>query len=358
MKQKKILLSGYFGFDNFGDDAILHVLVSDIKKCDENAEIIAISNNPEKTQKNYGIKSIYRFDFKNIISCMKSSDLFISGGGSILQDVTSLKSLLYYLGLIFLAKILRVKTCIYAQGIGPIRSKIGQLLTSILLKNLVFVSVRDIDSQNLLNKLGVKSVLTADPVWRLECGDVKYNLNAGQEKIKVGVQLRSWHSLDDNKLRNLADAINSTLDSNQYQLILISLQDMQDLGITKRFEKIMNEVNGSFETIIASDLSICEISDLISQLNLFIAMRFHANLISLKFNIPTLAMSYDPKVESLSKEAGIPYVLAGDMGTEELREKILRIINEKNNFIVDLKSFSVKKQQESRQNLELLGKML
>jgi polysaccharide pyruvyl transferase CsaB len=283
MKKKKILVSGYYGFDNFGDDAILHVLVSDIKSSTENPEITVISNNPEKTKLDYGVESIYRFDLRNIFSCMKSSNLYVSGGGSLLQDVTSLKSLLYYLSLIFLAQVLRVKTCIYAQGIGPIRSKTGRFLTSILLKKINLVTVRDTDSQNFLSKLRVKSVLTADPVWRLECSKNKagkltsQNLAIttppsaarddnypGKEKIKVGIQLRKWHSLDDTKLRNLAEAINLTLNDKEYQLILISLQDVQDLDITKCFEKVMKETNSSFETVVVSDLSVCEISDLIS----------------------------------------------------------------------------------------------
>jgi len=358
MKQKKILISGYYGFDNFGDDAILHVLISDVRNSIDNPQITVISNNPKKTKKNYGVESIYRFDFKNIFSCMNSSDLFISGGGSLLQDVTSFKSLLYYLGLIFLAQILRVKACIYAQGIGPIKSKIGRFLTSVLLKNLSFVAVRDTDSQDFLTKLGVKSVLTADPVWRLECDGVKYNTDISKEKTKVGIQLRRWHSLDNEKLKNLAEAINSSFNSKEYQLILISLQDVQDLDVTKRFEEIMKEINSSFEVITASDLSICEVSNLISQLNFFIAMRFHANLISIKFNIPTFAISYDPKVESLSINTEIPFISVKNMNLAEITDNIQVLVNNKYDLTDKLRNFSEKKQLESKQNLELLSKIL
>lgn len=101
MKPIKILISGYYGFDNFGDDVILHIIVSDIKKNVKNVKIVVISNDPEKIKKNYNVDSIHKFDFKSIYSCIKVSDIFISGGGSILQDVTSFKSLIYYLGLIF-----------------------------------------------------------------------------------------------------------------------------------------------------------------------------------------------------------------------------------------------------------------
>src|ERR1035437_9920349 len=115
MNSEKILISGYYGFDNFGDDAILHMLVSNIKANCPNSQITAISNNPDKIKQIYGINSVYRFDLKSIYLEMRKTSLFISGGGSLLQDVTSLNSLIYYLGLIFLAQISGKKTYIFAQ---------------------------------------------------------------------------------------------------------------------------------------------------------------------------------------------------------------------------------------------------
>ena len=90
---KKVVISGYYGFDNFGDDAILSVLCDKLKSL--NAGVTVISSNPSKTANDYGVKAVKNFDIKTLVKTIKSSDILISGGGSLLQDVTSLKSLLY-----------------------------------------------------------------------------------------------------------------------------------------------------------------------------------------------------------------------------------------------------------------------
>ena len=118
----RYVVSGYIGFDNFGDEAIASVLTSNQKKIGAE-KITLISSNPPKTSKLYGVESTGMFGF---VKPIKDSDVLISGGGSLLQDVTSLKSLVYYLGIIMTALFFRKKVIIYAQGFTPFRTKIGK----------------------------------------------------------------------------------------------------------------------------------------------------------------------------------------------------------------------------------------
>lgn len=354
---RKILISGYYGFDNFGDDAILHTLLLNIKTNIPDSQITVISKNPVKIKQTYGVDSVYTFDYKEILSKIMNSDLFISGGGSLLQDVTSLKSLFYYLALIFLAKLFNVKTYIYAQGIGPIKNKFGRILTGFILKRANLITVRDKKSKDFLSRLGVDSILTADPVWDIR---IEHENDSSLEpsEIKVGVQLRNWYSLDDKKLDSIADALNSSFNSPDYQLVLISLQDSLDLEVTKRLQKLIKDRNPTANVELKSDLSIFDSISLIYNLDYLVAMRYHACLVSLKFNIPTLALSYDPKVESLSSEAGIPHISIDNLSEEELNGKISVLVSEKTIYEDKIKDFSAKKEVESRQNTELLSKIL
>ncbi|OGI19219.1 MAG: polysaccharide pyruvyl transferase CsaB [Candidatus Melainabacteria bacterium RIFOXYA2_FULL_32_9] len=358
MKTKNILISGYYGFDNFGDDAILHTLLHNLRTNFKNCQITVISKNPAKIKQDYDVNSVYTFDYKEIIKQMKSTDLYISGGGSLLQDITSIKSLFYYLALIFLAELFKIKTCIYAQGIGPIKSKLGKILTGIILKKVDLITVRDQQSKEFLDKLGIKSYLTADPVWNIDLKNMnKSNLVLNTEKRKVGIQLRDWYLLNNEKLEYLVEAINLNFDDN-YQLILISLQDSHDLEVTKKFNEILKLKNPNFDIHLASNLSISSSISLISQLDYIIAMRYHASLIAIKSSIPTLAISYDPKVEILSKEAEIPYIFIENLNKEELNKKICELIEKKSSYEDKLRDFSAKKELESRQNVDLLSKML
>ena len=138
---KHIAVSGYYGFDNFGDEAILNVLTKELKK---NGHYVTVfSKNPAKTGFNLGVNSVYTFDFKNLIKTLKNADVLISGGGSLLQDATSLKSLFYYLFVIFIAQLFKKDVIIFAQGIGPINNILGKICTKILLRKCKYITVRD-----------------------------------------------------------------------------------------------------------------------------------------------------------------------------------------------------------------------
>jgi polysaccharide pyruvyl transferase CsaB len=358
MKTKKILISGYYGFDNFGDDAILHTLLHNIKTNISNSQISVISKNPVKIKQKYNINSVYTFNYMAILKHIITSDLFISGGGSLLQDVTSFKSLIYYLSLIFLAKLFNVKTYVYAQGIGPINNKLGRVLTGFILKKVNLITVRDQQSKDFLDKLGISSILTADPVWCFEEENLDKHLILEPQKIKVGVQLRDWSLLNDQKLESIANSLKLNFADQKYQIILISLQDSKDLVIAQKLEKFLKSKNPELNVKLINKLSLFDSISLISQLDYLIAMRYHAGLVAIKYGIPTLTISYDPKVKTLSKEAEIPNIEVDTINEEELNRKIQELIDNKSEHKDKLKNYAAKKELLSRQNIDLLSKIL
>ena len=103
----KAVISGYYGYKNFGDEIILSVLVEHLKNL--NCEITVLSGDTEYTKEHNNINAIDRFKFKDVLREIKSCDFLISGGGSLLQDATSLKSLIYYLSIIVLGLIFKKK---------------------------------------------------------------------------------------------------------------------------------------------------------------------------------------------------------------------------------------------------------
>src|SRR5574344_2548048 len=125
----KIVISGYYGFNNAGDEAMLTAIVESLRKLEPEVALTVISGNPTETKTKYNVESIYRFDAPQILTALKNTDLLVSGGGSLLQDVTSKKSLLYYLTVIAAAKHFGKKVMFFAQGIGPIRCGFLRTLT-------------------------------------------------------------------------------------------------------------------------------------------------------------------------------------------------------------------------------------
>ena len=286
------VVSGYIGFDNFGDEAIAQVLTSYLKKI-QAEKITLISSNPTKTAKLYGVNSVGMFDF---IKPIIESDILISGGGSLLQDVTSLKSLLYYLSVILLAMALGKKVYIFAQGFTPFRTKIGKFLTKFVLKRCDKISVRDFKSHEFLNNMGIKSELVSDPVFGITIPE--------KQKSGVGIQLRSFDRLDDVFLKKLAEKIAQEFSGEEIKLI--SLQDSYDLNVLIKFGQYLKEKGVDYK--IYQNLDVEKAIDIISSVEYLIGMRFHANLVAAKAGVKILGINYDIKVKTLAQKVGFPII--------------------------------------------------
>lgn len=286
----KYVVSGYIGFDNFGDEAIAKILVSYLKSTDAE-KITYISSNPQKTSQTLEVTSVRMLDF---VKPILESDVLISGGGSLLQDITSLKSLIYYLVVILTALLFGKKVVIFAQGFTPFRTKLGKFFTKLILKYCDKISVRDFQSQEYLWTMGISSKLVSDPVFALEIPH--------QEKKEIGIQLRNNSYLTDSFLNKLAKEIAQNFPDKEIKLI--SLQDNLDLEVLNKFKNILEEAG--VKSIIIKNLGVNEAVQTISSLEYLIAMRFHACLIGVKANVKTLGINYDIKVEKLSQETGFP----------------------------------------------------
>ena len=293
---KKILISGYYGFNNFGDEAILGVLLKHLKGHD----VTVLSANPEFTGKTYNVNSINSFNTNLIMERIPQFDILISGGGSLLQNVTSNRSLIYYCGLIYLMASMKKDVVIFAQGIGPIKGFWGNFIAKTALKKCKYISVRDEKSLELLDKWGIKAELVCDPIFDL-------NIPNAKRTRKIGIQLRKFSTLTDDLFDEIVKQIGLRFCDREIELI--AFQDSEDVGIS---QVLLNKLKKKYPTInakVVSGLSNQQVIERVSEYEYFIAMRFHACLLGLKYGIKTLAISYDPKVETLAKKAEIPYLL-------------------------------------------------
>ena len=117
----RIAVSGYYGFKNAGDDAILMALVTTLRALAPGVEITVFSNSPAETRQLYGVRAVNRWNPFRVIWALLHSDLLLSGGGGLLQDVTGggVRSICYYLMVVLLALVVGKPVVYYAQGVGP-----------------------------------------------------------------------------------------------------------------------------------------------------------------------------------------------------------------------------------------------
>lgn len=300
----KILISGYYGFNNIGDESILTAVVANLRNKLEDIDITVLSQNPESTMEKHGVKSVNRKSFRSIIGAVKRCDLLISGGGSLLQDVTSKKSIVYYLMIIWMAQLFGKKVFIYSQGIGPIISKFNRQLTARTLKKASGIVVRDEASKELLIEIGIngdKVFVTADPVLRIK----KAELSVGQtilkeegfqedhSKMTVGWAIRE-KKIDSNFVDEVCISMERLIDEYNAQIVLIPFHYSEDMVVLEEIETRM----GNKVTCIKHKYLTEEMLSIIGNMDVLVGVRLHALIHAAIMGVPMIAISYDPKINS------------------------------------------------------------
>ena len=334
----KIMISGYFGFNNTGDEAILKSMVRAFKEKIPQVKIAVLSHNPLQTSQTYKVKAINRLHLIKIIRCLRNVNLFISGGGGLLQDSTGKGwSILYYLGLILITKTVKVPVMIYAQGIGPINKKINKLLIKWILNKVNLITVRDNHSKKLLNNLGVSGpsiYVNSDPVFLLKKKNINHiidnhpyiqKLINSDNRPLIGISVRECKSNGSDSKRIFAQAADYLIENYQAKIIFLPFQFDEDVHIN---EEILSLMKNKAE-VLKIKLEPEELLSVLSQLSLVVGVRFHSIVFSSMANIPFIAFNYDPKVRYFVEDLGLSELLLEideDTSLKNFQEKIEYVI--------------------------------
>lgn len=141
-KHSRILLCGYYGFGNMGDDALLRSAIVRAKKEFGASSVEALTLHPGRDTKRFGIRCRSRRFPLALLGCRH----LIFGGGTLLQEDTSLRSLCYYSFLILIAKMRGAKVYLWGNGIGSPRTKLGRALMRLCLDRCDHIGLRDMNS--------------------------------------------------------------------------------------------------------------------------------------------------------------------------------------------------------------------
>ncbi len=327
----KFLVTGYYGFLNSGDDAILLSMCEDINSLNIKSTTTILSNSPLSTEKEYPAKAVYRFNIFYVIREIIKCDILLMGGGSLLQDKTSTRSLLYYLSILMFAKVFGKKTMIYANGIGPINNKINRKLTKTVLNKVTLITIRETLSLEELEKMGVTNKmikLTADPVFSLPLKDVsiddiiqKENLDTNKDFVTI--LFRGWRSQED-YVAKMAKVCDYIVKEKNLNVVFIPMKYPTDVKISKEISSKMTEKN----YVISSKLSVYQIVKLVGMSKVCLSMRLHALLYASLKNVPMIGFTYDPKVEYFLKELNMSTIINMDnFQVEEVTNTFDNILN-------------------------------
>lgn len=296
---KHVIMSGYFGFSNSGDDAILKSILESFKSLDPSLNIKVLSKDPSLTEREYGVLAVDRFKLFDVIKSIKASDMLISGGGSLLQDKTSSRSIWYYLLIMKLAKHYKKKVFVYSNGVGPINKKFNRNFTRRVLNKVDYITLRDIDSYNFIKSIGVNNQnvkVLSDPVFNLkEASDESIREKFDINKDTVLVSVRSWMN-DEKLIDELVKFLNYLIDQGK-NIVFMPMQMPRDTTIS---EKIAANLKSS--KIIDEKYPVEILMNLMKNADFIVAMRLHAMIYAIHQNLPFIGLSYDPKTETLLKD--------------------------------------------------------
>ncbi|MGL4345574.1 MAG: polysaccharide pyruvyl transferase CsaB [Cellulosilyticaceae bacterium] len=315
--KKSVVISGYYGFDNIGDEAVLYAIIEALRAQVKDVEITVLSNMPEKTKALYQVGAINRWKIKEINKAIQNCDVLISGGGSLLQDVTSSKTIPYYLFIVKMAQFYKKKVVFYSQGIGPVNKPWSKCLMKYVCNKVDHIFVREEVSQKTLEQLGVhKSPVTVaiDPVLGLSCKqEIKEKVAQKLEGQKtVGIYLRPWQN-DEAVVEALLPIVNH-LTEHGYKVYGVPMYYKEDLKIA---QMLSQKTNGKVN-VIDHELSIEETIAYTACFEFVIGMRLHSLIMAAAVGTPMLALSYDPKVTDFTKEIGVDYCIGVEAITSEL----------------------------------------
>ncbi len=352
-----VAISGYYGFDNLGDEAVLYSLLEALREACPTVRPVVLSHAPERTSALYGVEAVNRWRIGEVYRALTRADLLLSGGGSLLQDVTGLKSLVYYLGVVWLARRLGKPVVFYAQGIGPVKSKTGRLLMRLVASDVQLITVRDENSARDLAEMGVTRPpveVTADPVLGLD--PARADRKKGMEILErtgvfepsagrdggdnqpgsapspgevcsagkphplvgagpalgggggrgsttapvAGVSVREWPGFGEKQQEALARVCDD-LCRRGYRVLFIPLQYPGDLTVSRQVAAMMRER----AAVLDRRLTVGEAVSLVACLDLLIGMRLHALILAAVMGVPPVGISYDPKVDRFLEQLGL-----------------------------------------------------
>lgn len=308
-----IIVSGYYGFDNLGDEAILEELIAELKRLSPPDKIVILSANPSRTAELFGVRSELRTDLASFSQMCQNARVFISGGGGLFQNTRTLGSIMFYALQIFIAKARGAQAVIYAQGIGPLRGRPAEWLTKRAFQLCDAVTVRDSASKAMLDKWGVRALQTADPVWCLEKQRLPKAIEDQVNEIAasklIGLSLRSSHNFSTIHVDALVTALESALPESAH-ILLLPLQMNQDKQLLEEFHGKWRARGRSATLIDTGSLQYpSQWISLFGRCKLVVGMRLHALIMALNAGVGVAGIAYDPKVTAVLREFDQPILI-------------------------------------------------
>lgn len=322
------IICGAYGHGNAGDDAILKSVIQAVRGLDKDMPITVLAKNTDSLKRRYRVNAIYTFSLLKMLRAMARSKLYINGGGTLIQNVTSRRSLWYYLFTLWAAKRLGNKVDMYGCGIGPVKGGGSvRLVRRVLNSSVDTITLREEDSVRELESFGVTKpeiLLCSDPALVLPpAGEAQALAYLNRHSLDpqgpyICFMLRSWPGFAE-KAGAFAQCAQYAYEAYGLTPIFLSLNRVPD---TYAAQKVCSSLTCPYR--ILDDLDRPElIISVLGHMRLVAAMRLHGLIFSSLSGIPMIGISYDPKIGAFLRYLGYGACIELEDATpENLRQAI------------------------------------
>ncbi len=351
-------LLGYFGANNFGDEWTLAAFLLGCRQLGYPlTEFFALSRNPKGTMQEHGVLAIPR-RWRSIVNALRECAAVLGCGGSLLQDVTSVRSLAFYSLLVWSAKGMGKKVLLVGQGLGPLQRVVSQRLARITLNLCDLVTFRDPFSLTLAQQVGArldKAFVTADLTFIWD------RLPPHQPQFRVAVNLRPVKGPID--YRTIADALRHFAALGDGRILLLPLQVGVDETTLKPLAGYFQRAGKRTCPYLSADWwhsdRWANALEGIGKTHLIVAMRLHALIAACLLGVPFVGLSYDPKVASVLQQALPDQVLPLKVTAQDLLAAMTRTEAQWQGSLLDrVQTFLEVQRKAAWRNFELLAPLL
>lgn len=324
-----VVICGAYGMGNSGDEAILDAIVAEMRAIDPLMPLTVMTRDPAGASARLGLTAVHTFNFPRFLAVMRRRALYINGGGSLIQDVTSRRSLWYYLFTLRAAKRLGCKVMMYGCGIGPVKRPGGVERTRRVLNSCVdAITLREPDSIEELARFGVTKpeiILASDPALTLPSAPAE-EVDAALEAAGAApggkyicFALRLWPGFGE-KAGVFAAAARHAHAAYGLTPVFLPINHLDD---GQAAALVAEKLGDTPHVLLPGPMSSALVIGLMSRMQVVVSMRLHGLIFAAGQGVPLIGVSYDPKVTAFLR-----CVDAGCVPLEGLEEgELCRLID-------------------------------
>jgi polysaccharide pyruvyl transferase CsaB len=259
----------------------------------------------------------------------------IAPGGSLLQDATSVRSLLYYLWIIRRFLIARIPVYLLNQGIGPLNSWVADIFTPRYLRRVTMLSMRDQDS--FVWAQG-KRILAAHPELYLASDPMLAPPFAVETATGMQPSTQEGYALviakptrdlphpgdETSEEKALAVLIRQIRRTTGHQVLVTGLHEHQDRGFCERAAAQASEC-ASYQALPEGAGSYNALLALIAGAKLVLSYRLHGLVSAVAYGVPAMGVAYDPKIIAFCMESALPYCFPATVHEDAAQQDLRRL---------------------------------